>query len=230
LRSGDIGSARHSFAIGSDASVWACLGAFNPHAGEIDDVAIADMRLQLVAGEPSRVLSQISAERQAAEAAGRGRRGLRLLFLEAQALEAVGRRREAVAAFDQAVKRAAEAGMVRLLADETWTTEALAVRSGVAGVPSAVALLREMKALPAALNSEAQRDAVQDGPGGTFRLTTREVQILRLVWKGSSNKAIAKSLFLTENTVETHLRRIYQKLGTRKRTQAAAIAREAGVI
>jgi DNA-binding NarL/FixJ family response regulator len=51
-----------------------------------------------------------------------------------------------------------------------------------------------------------------------------------LVWKGNSNKAIARTPFLTENTIETYLRRIYEKLGTRKSTQAAALARDAGAI
>ncbi len=68
------------------------------------------------------------------------------------------------------------------------------------------------------------------GAGVALRLTSRETQILRLVWKGHSNKAIARDLFLRENAIETHLRRIYEKLGTRKRTQAAALAREAGAI
>jgi DNA-binding NarL/FixJ family response regulator len=54
--------------------------------------------------------------------------------------------------------------------------------------------------------------------------------VLRLLWKGGSNKAIARDLHLSENTIETHLRRIYEKLGTRNRTQAAAIAHEAGAI
>ena len=44
------------------------------------------------------------------------------------------------------------------------------------------------------------------------------------------NRAIARDLFLTENTVETHLRRICEKLGMRNRTEAAVIAREAGAI
>ena len=71
------------------------------------------------------------------------------------------------------------------------------------------------------------RASTRRNPAG---LTSREIQVLRLLWKGGSNKAIARDLFLTENTIETHLRRIYEKLGTRNRTQAAAIAREAGAI
>ncbi|WP_083636365.1 LuxR C-terminal-related transcriptional regulator [Bradyrhizobium sp. AS23.2] len=217
LRGGDAEGARRAFATGRDPSVWDGFGAFKPHAGEIDDVLIARLRLQLVTGEASAALAQIHSERQSANSAGRRRRALRLLFLEAQALEASGRRREAGAAFDQAVTRAAEGGMVRVLADDSWATETLAVRSMVTSEPQVVGLLRELKGSRAA-------------PDSAPRLTTREVQILRLVWEGSSNKEIARILFLTENTVETHLRRIYQKLGTRNRTQAAMIAREAGAI
>jgi len=61
-------------------------------------------------------------------------------------------------------------------------------------------------------------------------LSSRETQILRLVAAGQSNKELARSLFVTENTVESHLRRINAKLGTRTRTQALAKAREIGTI
>lgn len=61
-------------------------------------------------------------------------------------------------------------------------------------------------------------------------LTSREIQILQLVAAGQTNKGVARSLFLTENTIETHLRRINAKLGTRTRTQALAKAREGRVI
>jgi LuxR family maltose regulon positive regulatory protein len=120
--------------------------------------------------------------------------------------------------------------MVRVLADDSWATEALAIRFPPASEAGAVSLLRELRGSITAQGVNARANTVQDAQGSLPRLTTREVQILRLVWRGSSNKAIASALFLTENTIETHLRRIYQKLGTRKRTQAAAIAREAGAI
>jgi LuxR family maltose regulon positive regulatory protein len=227
LRSGDVEGARRALATGSDGTLWESFGAFNPQASEIDDVMMAELRFQLVAGEANRALPQIQAALQRVEAAGRRRRALRLRFLESQALEAAGRRREAGAVFDAAVRRAAESGMKRALCDEVWVVNTLVGRSAVTG--DAVGLLRELGAPPAA-PSVARPDASGEHASASFRLTTREAQILRLVWKGGSNKAIARDLFLTENTIETHLRRIYEKLGTRKRTQAAALAREAGAI
>ncbi|MDI3561903.1 LuxR C-terminal-related transcriptional regulator [Bradyrhizobium sp. Arg816] len=230
LRGKNVEEARRAFATGNVAFVWDSFGAFKPHASEIDDISIAALRLQLVTGEARHALPEICSERQLAENAGRRRRALRLLFLEAQALEASGHRREAGVAFDQAVMRAAEGGMVRVLADESWATEPLVSRSAIAKEPRAVSLLRDLKDFPATAEPNAHSDGSSDVAASALRLTTREVQILRLVWKGSPNKEIARLLFLTENTIETHLRRIYRKLGTRKRTQAAAMAREAGAI
>jgi len=64
----------------------------------------------------------------------------------------------------------------------------------------------------------------------TELLTLKETAIIRLVADGKSNKEVARLLAITDNTVETHLRRIFQKLETRNRTQAVARARELGVL
>ncbi|NEV01042.1 LuxR C-terminal-related transcriptional regulator [Bradyrhizobium uaiense] len=230
LRNKDIESARRALANGRDMTLWKSIGAFNPHANEIDDVEIADFRMRLATGEGGQALPDVRAERQAAESAGRRRRALRLLFLESLALDAAGHCHDADAAFDQAVLRATENGMVRVLADESWIASSLALRSTLTGKPHIVALLRELGESPVPPTASERRDTSSAQAGKASRLTTREVQILRLVWKGSSNKAIARALFLSENTVETHLRRVFEKLGTRNRTQAAAVAHEAGVI
>lgn len=62
------------------------------------------------------------------------------------------------------------------------------------------------------------------------RLTERELDVLRLLDTGSSNREIAKSLFVTEATVKTHLVHIFDKLGADSRARALAIARETGLI
>ncbi len=61
-------------------------------------------------------------------------------------------------------------------------------------------------------------------PVGTDLLTNRERDVLDLVRQGKSNKAIAKSLYITEGTVKVHMRRIFHKLGAHTRTEAALIA------
>jgi len=228
LRKGDVEGARRAFGNGNDAVLWESFGGFNPRANEIEDVLIAGLRLRLAMGQSGNSLSQLRLAIKAAEATGRRRRKLRLLFLESQMLEGARQHREAALAFDQAVTRASANGMVRVLVDDAWTTGALLGRCTVTGETGSIDLLRELAA--PRVTPSTKRDASGEGAGAALRLTTREAQILRLVWKGGSNKAIARDLFLTENTIETHLRRIYEKLGTRKRTQAAALAREAGAI
>ena len=60
-------------------------------------------------------------------------------------------------------------------------------------------------------------------------LSQREGEVLQLVAKGASNKEIAHSLFISENTVKTHLRNIMDKLHLSNRSQAAAYAVRAGL-
>ena len=61
-------------------------------------------------------------------------------------------------------------------------------------------------------------------------LSEREVEILRLVAGGLTNRQVAARLFLAEGTVKNHVTSILGKLGARDRTQAAIRARELGLI
>jgi DNA-binding NarL/FixJ family response regulator len=61
-------------------------------------------------------------------------------------------------------------------------------------------------------------------------LTGREVMIVRAVARGLSNEAIAKELFVAEQTVKFHLTNIYRKLGVTNRTEAARYAFEQGLV
>ena len=61
-------------------------------------------------------------------------------------------------------------------------------------------------------------------------ITKRELEILELIANGMSNREIAEKLFVSENTVKTHLSRLFDKLGAKRRTQAVQIAKEAGLI
>ena len=61
-------------------------------------------------------------------------------------------------------------------------------------------------------------------------LSARELDVLELLEKGFSNKEIADKLFVSLNTIKTHLAKIYQKLNVSRRTQAIQKARELGIL
>src|SRR5215510_11569752 len=61
-------------------------------------------------------------------------------------------------------------------------------------------------------------------------LSDRELEIIRLIGSGASNREIAQTLFLAEGTVKNHVTSILGKLGVRDRTQAALKAKDIGLI
>src|SRR5512143_3615261 len=61
-------------------------------------------------------------------------------------------------------------------------------------------------------------------------LSERELEILKLLATGLSNKEIASQLFLSVNTVKVHLRNIFTKLGVQSRTEATLIAIQRGYV
>ncbi|MDO8691128.1 MAG: response regulator transcription factor [Dehalococcoidia bacterium] len=78
---------------------------------------------------------------------------------------------------------------------------------------------------PVASNILAEfSSAVSPPPAPEDALTSREREVLDLVARGATNKGIAASLSITENTVKNHLKNILEKLHFQNRVQAAAYA------
>ena len=61
-------------------------------------------------------------------------------------------------------------------------------------------------------------------------LTERELEVLRCIARGRSNKEIGSDLFISEKTVKTHVGNILDKLGLADRTQAALYAVKRGIV
>jgi len=80
------------------------------------------------------------------------------------------------------------------------------------------------KRIPADLASALAEHAADDA------LTQREIDVLRLVASGNSNKLIATQLFISEDTVKSHVTNILSKLGANDRTHAVTIAIKRGII
>jgi DNA-binding CsgD family transcriptional regulator len=66
----------------------------------------------------------------------------------------------------------------------------------------------------------------RSGPGG---LTRREVEVLSLVSRGWTNRTVARTLWVTDETVKFHLSNIYRKLGVANRAEASQWAAECGI-
>jgi len=74
-------------------------------------------------------------------------------------------------------------------------------------------------------------DFVRDeGKLASLGITPRELEILGLIAEGLSNKEIAARVFVSENTVKTHSKHVFDKLGARRRTQAVQLGKELRLI
>jgi DNA-binding CsgD family transcriptional regulator len=112
------------------------------------------------------------------------------------------------------------------------------LRAATGKMTEAATLLDEMRAICVPLDAKpalARADALAtrlprtESPAYPAGLTAREVDVLRLVAQGLMNAEIADRLFLSERTVEQHLRSIYNKLGSSSRTAATRFAVEHGL-
>jgi DNA-binding CsgD family transcriptional regulator len=90
-------------------------------------------------------------------------------------------------------------------------------------------------AIAAALRSAIPRDTAGTGqsparPRLIEPLTTREIEVLRAAASGRSASELAAQLFVSTNTVKTHLAHCYDKLGAHNRAEAVALALQAGCL
>ena len=141
-----------------------------------------------------------------------------VLIAEGDAATALPELRRAFLAFrdldahhEAAVTRLLVAAACRALGDEeTATTE-------------------ERTAL-ASLESFRAEAGGADAPAGSEGLTRRELDVLRLLASGKTNRSIGESLFISEKTVATHVSHIFTKIGVGSRAAATAFAYDHGLV
>jgi len=116
-----------------------------------------------------------------------------------------------------------------LLKEATLEEIVRGVRAAAAGdavIPPRVApeLLRRLREV------EAARASASGSADGAVELSERELEVLRLIVDGRDNAAIAAELFISPNTVKSHVASIFEKLGVESRLQASVQALRRGLV
>jgi DNA-binding NarL/FixJ family response regulator len=124
---------------------------------------------------------------------------------------------------DESIIGALQAGALGYLTKDATRAEigraVVAAAAGQAVLDPAV----QQKLLAAAARAPVATEPAGASPGDS-ELTPREADVLRLIAAGQSNREIARTLFVSEATVKTHVNRIFAKTGSRDRSQALRYA------
>ena len=170
-------------------------------------------RLRLQQNRPEAALEFLAALAEAVQQAGRWLVQISVSLLQVQAYQALGQAAEAEAALVTAVRLAAPENYRRPFLNEGEPIAALLPAVRATAPAFVAALLLDFG------GDETVQPLVEP-------LSERELEVLRLVADGRSNRQIAEQLFVTVGTVKKHLNNVYGKLGVARRTEAVAQARQ----
>ncbi len=188
------------------------------------DLPLSQARVQLAQGDPAAALAALEPVRAEAEARDWADQRLQVLILQALARQAQGETQEARQALDEALAMAAPAGLIRLFVDEGLPMTALLQEA--AGQSSAPAFGQELlDALGAVEFDPPQASRPLLDP-----LSGRERDVLQLLATELNGPEIARQLMVSLNTMRTHTKNIYSKLGVNSRRAAVNRARELGLL
>jgi LuxR family transcriptional regulator, maltose regulon positive regulatory protein len=178
-------------------------------------------RLLIDLGQKKQAAGELKALHQTASSAGWGYGLVAIRILQCLAAETPN---EAVQFMGDALRLGEAEGMVRSFVDASGAIiPALqdAARAGIS--PGYVGLILS------AMGAEG-RKAAPEQASLVEPLSERELEVLRLVTAGLSNREIALKLVITPGTAKTHIHNLCGKLGVKNRTEAAARARELGLV
>jgi LuxR family maltose regulon positive regulatory protein len=148
-------------------------------------------------------------------------------LLKALLLDLNNQGKDAIAALNKALDLAYPGGFMRVFIDLGAPMRDL-IQKSLAYEPHMIYKRR----LLLAFRDERieQKTSVSSSHEIMIQLTPREFEILHLIAAGLSNKAIQENLMLSKNTVRTHIKNLYSKLGVHSRTQAIQQAQKNGLI
>ena len=187
-------------------------------------------RVLLAIGRTTEAIGLLEWLTEQSKMGGRTARLIEILILQALALQARGEKETAVSTLEQALTLAEPYGFIRAFVDEGSSMARLLYEALSQGNTSDY-VRQLLAAFPV---SEPEKNTSPQPVNSEFAwiepLSEREVEVLQLIAEGLTNKEISTRHYLALNTVKTHTRNIYSKLGVNSRIQAVAKARDLKIL
>jgi LuxR family maltose regulon positive regulatory protein len=199
---------------------------------ETHQLPLSQARVHLAREDASAALAVLEPLRRQAEAKDWQDERLKVMILQSVAHFAHGEKDNALEVLREALALAEPGGFVRLFVDEGKPMAHLLSEAAAQGMmPAYVAkLLAAFEAEKQKRKATSALPPAPPGPSLIEGLSRRELEVLRLIAQGFSNREIGERLFLALVTVKGHNQRIFGKLQVKNRTEAVARARELGLL
>jgi LuxR family maltose regulon positive regulatory protein len=206
----------------------------HPGLSEVEYLTFA--RLLSAQGRRAEALSLLDRLLESAEADGRNGSEIAISVLQSLVYQAQGNLPGAHARLEHALALAAPEGYLRVFLDEgeamralisQWRAQARLQLGLTIGQQGCLAYAER---LMAAFGAPQTAGPPSQAAGLGEPLSERELDVLRLIAAGHSNKEIAEMLVIAVSTVKSHINSLYAKLGTQRRAQAILIARQRALL
>ena len=190
---------------------------------------LQEARILVAQGNPSAALVLVETQRQQAEAKRLPQRLLLVKAVQAVVLFAQGEKDQALQVVTEVLALAEPGGYIRLFMDEGALMAKLLREAASRGIrPDYIARL--LAALEADKRENEGKPALPPAGSLVEPLSQRELEILKLIAQGLSNREIGERLFLALDTIKGHNRKIFDKLQAQSRTEAIVRARALGLL